>query len=73
MVHTLGGRAVRPRPLVDVSVISPAATLVRQCLLDSGADDTLFLESWAPLLGIDLGSAPVGTAAAAGVTLLPLR
>jgi hypothetical protein len=67
-VIPLGGRFVRPRPLLDVSVIGPSDTRVRRALLDSGADDTVFHESLAPALGVDLTNAPrsVANVATAG-------
>jgi len=63
MHHTLaslGGRTVRPRPLVDVAVLGPSSTSTRTALLDTGADITLFTERLATLIGIDLTSAPSG-------------
>ena len=73
MIHPLGGRTVRPRPLVNVSVLAPTTTIIRRCLLDTGADDTLFPESWALLLGIDLTTAPAGSACVPGPALMALR
>lgn len=73
VIHPLGGRTVRPRPLVDVTLIGPADSRVRQAILDSGADDTIFPESLAPILGIDLSNAPAGTAGIAGAGVISLR
>jgi hypothetical protein len=70
-VLTLGGRAERPRPILDVGVIGPKASRVLPSLLDTGADDTVFSEPLAAILGIDLTHAPV--VAAAGVGLIPVK
>jgi hypothetical protein len=64
-VIPLGGRFVRPLPLLDVTVIGPRGARVRQALLDSGADDTVFHESLAAVIGVDLTSAPHGVATVA--------
>jgi hypothetical protein len=58
MIPSLGGRTVRPRPLVEVGVVGPATTRARLALLDTGADDTVFHESLAAVIGIDLSGAP---------------
>src|SRR5437764_15283862 len=54
----LGGRATRPKPLVDISLAGPRATRVVVALLDTGADDTVFPERLAAQVGIDLSGAP---------------
>jgi hypothetical protein len=59
-VLSLGGRFTRPRPTVLLSVIGPAATYPTDALLDSGADETIFPDWIAPLIGIDLTTAPIG-------------
>jgi hypothetical protein len=69
----LGGRWVRPRPIISVTLIGPSDSRLREGLLDSGADDTIFPQSLAALLGIDLGNAPVGWASTATLTNVPLR
>jgi hypothetical protein len=56
---SLGGRTVRPRPLVDVAVIGPAGTRAHRALLDSGADDTVFPDWIAAAIGVDLSHAPM--------------
>ncbi|HKI30383.1 MAG TPA: hypothetical protein VKA46_00730 [Gemmataceae bacterium] len=73
-VISLGGRFVRPRPLVDVSVIGRHGTRIRQALLDSGADDTVFDAALAAVIGVDLTNAAtvsVNLAAAGG--MIPVR
>jgi hypothetical protein len=65
----LGGRSVRPRPLVNVGVIGPTGTIVRLAVLDTAADDTVFEEREAARLGLDLSAMP--TNIMAGVGLIP--
>jgi hypothetical protein len=60
-VLTLGGVCFRPQPVIDVSVIDPKDTRVVNGLLDTGSDDTVFSESWAAQIGVDLTNAPTGT------------
>jgi hypothetical protein len=59
-VWTLGGRQTRLQPLLTVALVGPTATLAQRGLLDSGADDTVFPEALAPLIGLDLSTAVVG-------------
>jgi len=42
-------------------------------LVDPGADDSVFPDSVANRLGIDLGNAPIGTGAGVGLAAVPLR
>jgi len=72
-IPSLGGRTVRPRPLVLVGVTGPADTAGRIALLDTGADDTVFPESLAAVLGIDLAQAPVGSLTNADGTSFSVR
>jgi hypothetical protein len=72
-VHALGGRWVRPRPLIMVTLLTASGTVVREALLDNGADDTVFPESAALKLGLDLTHAPVGEAMGVGSQLFPVR
>ncbi len=64
-IPSLAGRQERPRPLVPVVILSPADPTkwvhYRACL-DTGADDCVFHEDTATLLGIDLTNAPSKTA-----------
>ena len=69
----LGGRWVRPRPILGVTLIGPSDSRLREGLLDSGADDTIFPQSLATLLGVDLSNAPVGWATTATLAHVPLR
>jgi hypothetical protein len=73
LIHPLGGRTVRPRPLVNILVIGPTDSRLRPALLDSGADDTIFPETLATDIGLDLTSAPSGLATVANLGLVPLR
>ncbi len=63
-IVSLGGRFYRPRPVIGVTLIGSKGMASQDGLLDSGADDTLFSESVAALIGIDLTHAPQGTARA---------
>ncbi len=69
----LGGRWVRPRPIIHVTIIGPSGSRLQEGLLDSGADDTVFPQRLAALLGVDLSNAPVGQATTAALTNVPLR
>jgi hypothetical protein len=42
-------------------------------LLDPGADDTIFPEDVAVAIGLDLSAAPTGSAARAGMNVVPVR
>jgi hypothetical protein len=65
-IYPLGGSLTRHYPLMPLIVSGPNGGWLRDCLLDSGADDTLFPEAAAIALGIDLTGAPTGRAAQAG-------
>lgn len=72
-IISLGNRRERPRPLIPVTLIGPAATVVTAGLLDTGADDTLFPESIAVALGIDLRRAALRAGSGVGRVQFPLR
>ena len=59
-VIALGGRRVRPRPFLPITLINPVtgSWCSYRGLLDTGADDTVFHVDTAQLLGIDLSNAP---------------
>ena len=59
-VVSLGGRWSRPRPLVAVSVIGSSNTRPIDGLLDTGAEDKVFPERLASLIGVDVENAPHG-------------
>ena len=73
LVVSLGGRSVRSRPIIRVTLIGPSGTHIDRGLLDSGADDTVFAEAVAQLLGIDLTNAPVGHASGTGLVTAQIR
>lgn len=50
----------RPKPLIPIGVVGPRNTRLIRGLLDSGADDTVFPDTLAAQLGIDLTGAPEG-------------
>jgi hypothetical protein len=72
-VVPLGGRFVRPRPIISAAVIGPLSTVTRDALLDTGADHTIFPEWIALSIGINLSNAPAGIGSGAGSRGLPLR
>ncbi len=61
-VISLGGRSVRPRPLIGVTLVGSAGAYTENALLDTGADDTVFPEVAANRIGLDLTDAPLGEA-----------
>jgi hypothetical protein len=72
-VWPLGGRLDRPKAIIQVSIVGPAATLARRGLLDTGADDTAFPDALATLLGIDLTAAPTGQLVGVGGASVSVR
>jgi hypothetical protein len=72
-VLPLGGRWVRPRPLVAVTVLGPAHSRAKDALLDSAADDTVFSKALAAHLGLDLTNAPRGVGTGVALGNVPLR
>jgi hypothetical protein len=65
-VPSLGGASLRYRPVTAVIVTGSRDTKIRDGLLDSGADDTVFTEDLAILLGIDLAQAEERSISLAG-------
>ncbi|MBY0229057.1 MAG: retroviral-like aspartic protease family protein [Gemmataceae bacterium] len=61
------GKGYRAKPIFTVTLIGPSGSVPRDGLADSGADDTVFPDSDAALLGIDLTNAPTGTASGVGM------
>jgi hypothetical protein len=72
-VIPLGGRWVRPRPLISVGLLGPTGAKAETAHLDTGADDTVFMEDTAQAIGLDLTNAPAGFASGVGVPRVPLR
>lgn len=72
-VISLGGRWVRPRPRVRITVVGPSGAYVRHALLDTAADDSVFPEFAASQIGIELAAAPVGEASGADGTPILVR
>ena len=72
-VLSLGGRTSRPRPLLFMSVSGPAWTKPLEARVDSGSDETLFVESVANQIGVDLTNAPVESAFAANQGSMTVR
>ncbi len=72
-IPMLGGRFVRPRPIVPVTLIGPAGSLTRDAKLDCAADDTVFPEVLGSFIGVDLANAPAGEAVGMSGPPIPLR
>jgi hypothetical protein len=72
-VTSLGGRWVRPRPIVAVTVVGPTDSRVRDALLDTGSDDTVFPEELASKIGVDLSSSPAEPATGVSLAVVSLR
>ena len=72
-IVSLGGRTERPRPVLAVALLGGGGTVTRDCLLDTGADDTIFPDGLAVAAGIDLTTAPTGTATGVGTVPYPVR
>jgi hypothetical protein len=72
-VVSLGGRWVRPRPFVLVTLVGPSDVYMDRALLDTAADDTVFPVVAAAKIGIDLTNAPVGEASGVGAAPVVVR
>jgi hypothetical protein len=59
-VYPLGGVSARYKPILTATIASPLGNWASACLVDSGADDTVFPDTIAHQLGIDLSGAPEG-------------
>ena len=70
---SIGGRFVRPRPLIDLDIIGPKNTRDVVGLLDTGSDDTIFPEYIARRIGIDLAHAPSGLVSGLGKSQVAVR
>src|SRR5712691_5603025 len=63
----LGGRFVRPRPIIPITIIGPSGASLKQAILDPASDDTVFPEYVARMVGVNLANAPQGKAAGVGL------
>jgi hypothetical protein len=72
-LYSLNGRQERPRPIVPVTIIGPGGTGYSRAVVDPASDDTVFHESVARLIGLDLTVAPIGEAAGVGQRPLIVR
>jgi hypothetical protein len=59
--------------VIGVTVIGPSDSRYIHGLLDSGSDDTVFPETSAAKIGVDLTNAPTITAAGAGMVTCAIR
>lgn len=57
-VPSLAGQYTRPRPVIPVAILGPAATWTLDALVDTGADDCNFPSRVAEFIGLNLTSAP---------------
>jgi hypothetical protein len=65
-VISLGGRAGRPRPLIDATLVGPTGSKVVTALLNSGADETFFSDQVALSIGLELSNVPRQTVTGVG-------
>jgi hypothetical protein len=72
-ILSLGGRWVRPRPIVAVTLIGPADSRPHDALLDTGGDETIFPDKLASKIGIDLANAPAGQIHRIGAAVIDVR
>jgi hypothetical protein len=77
-IASLGGRMIRLKPVVSITVIGPTGQDRRGVLLDSGADDIAFPMVMATRIGVNLSSAPqrhlsgAGSGASVGLLYAPV-
>ncbi|HEV3143662.1 MAG TPA: hypothetical protein VGZ47_07255 [Gemmataceae bacterium] len=60
-IWPLHGRSDRPQPVVTITALGPKAARAFPALVDPGADDTVFANQTAQIIGIDLTTAPSGS------------
>jgi hypothetical protein len=72
-ILTLGGRWVRPRPIVPITLVGPTGSWDTRGCLDTAADDTVFPEIFAAHIGLDLTGAPTRTLSGVGHAAALLR
>ena len=70
---SLGGGVIRHRPILPVLITGPLTFALRDGLLDSGADDTVFPDRVAKQIGVDLGKAIPHPVSLAGRGILLCR
>jgi hypothetical protein len=56
-IPALSGAVIVPRPILAVNIVGPSGSRLRDGLLDTGADETIFDPSLAVLVGVDLSQA----------------
>src|SRR4051812_22442151 len=54
---SLGGSLWRPRPILAVRITGPGGSVLRDGVLDTGADDSIFPDWIAGAIGLDLTQA----------------
>jgi hypothetical protein len=65
---SLGGRSIRYKPLVPITVIGALGQEARQILVDPGSDDVVFPLALASRIGVDLTHALPGQSRGVGST-----
>ena len=73
IIPSLPGRTARPRPVIPIAIIGPGASYPINATLDTGSDDTVFPESVAAAIGLDLSAAPTSSAQGVGAVATTLR
>ena len=71
-IVTLGGRFSRPRPILTVLLRGPFGDYPTDALIDTGSDDCVFPLHIAKRIGIDLTTAPLGSASGVGIASVTL-
>ena len=72
-IPSLSGRTARPRPVMSVTIIGTNGSRATEATIDTAADDTIFPESIAQSIGIDLSTAPILSGQGVGMVITPLR
>jgi hypothetical protein len=72
-IPSLGGGLWRHRPYLAVRLYGPSGSILRDGLLDTGSDDTIFHEDLAALVGIDLATVSPTPILLAGRGVVPCR
>ena len=70
---SLNGRWVQPRPIITVTLVGPNRSWAGVARVDTAADETVFSDSVATTIGIDLTTAPAGRCEAFGGVSYPVR
>jgi hypothetical protein len=72
-IISLKGRKERPRPIIPVALLGPKGQAANDAVVDSAADDTVFPQKLALVIGVDLTNAPAGEGRGVGKKKVRLR